>query len=237
NGKRSSAKKRKATNIISRVCPMRCPRSCAPKKRRRRSRALISTGTTSTTFSPKWMRNSAKPKPPFNRKIDNRSKTRSAICFSRSSILRARAASMPKARCKKRPINFARVSISSRTNSSNAAENLEMSILPSSTGFGTKLSGVRQAGDFGHIARPQNEHLHQPNSRHLDDRCPAHDPLDPDATAEERRSGGGLRWRRNRKYFRRANDDGVDEDNGLARGNFLRAYVHLIGPVRAQRTQ
>src|SRR4029077_19533513 len=62
---------------------------------------------------------------------------------------------------------------------------------------------------------------------------PAHGARDLDATPKERRLGSGV-WRGGHgEHFRRANDERAGEVYDLAGWHFLRAYVGVVGFVRA----
>src|SRR4030095_13703816 len=169
------------------------------------------------------------------RRPNRRSRTRSAICCSQSSISRANANSMPKALCKPLPTSLSRDSIASRTSCKRKANGLEMPIWLSWMRFGTglkrndeirmtkktriakmemkraqwrnlsSLPGVCFCFLIGHILRP-DEPFHQFASGDLRVGGVAHGACYPDATSKERRSGGGI-WRGcDGKHFRRAND-------------------------------
>jgi hypothetical protein len=60
-------------------------------------------------------------------------------------------------------------------------------------------------------------------------------PGDPDATAEERRPGRGLRWRRDGEHFRRPNDKRADENHRLARRSLFYPDFRPVDPLREER--
>src|SRR6266446_7298519 len=166
--------------------------------------------------------------------IENRPRTRLAICFLRSSIWRANANSTPRPRCNPPPTNSSADSIYWKMNCERVEGNWATPIWPS-----WMRSGMRSRGsEFASGSRLAI--LPVPDAD--PDQLPARDLRSGrasdvaghfDAASKERRTGRGLwRWR-DRKYFRRANHQCAGQVYRLVGRDLLRPHLHFVDLVCA----